>query len=87
MYFFIVIFRLARLSGDLSDLASKHAEVSCVISGVGEAWVKLKQQISDIAKSVEDLKAPLAACEDYTGANDLILERRESALQVGKTFS
>ena len=51
--------RLARLSQDLDDMAAKHAEVTQVISGVGEAWLKLKQQIADISKALEDLKEPL----------------------------
>ena len=51
--------RLANLSQDLDDMTAKHSEVTEVISGVGEAWVKLKQQIADISRVLEDLKDPL----------------------------
>ena len=51
--------RLAKLSQDLEDMATKHSEVTEVISGVGEAWVKLKQQITDLSKALDELKDPL----------------------------
>ena len=51
--------RLAKLSQDLEDMATKHSEITEVISGVGEAWVKLKQQITDLSKALDELKDPV----------------------------